>query len=756
VIRKHRVRVFAVLAMSLGVLAAAGVATISATAETRGRAPSASQRVDDGLNARLKDYLLRIHQPNANAYRLAAGADNNLLTPSEPSTKTPENNGGDNLLNSDQQAQPKANSDQLLNNGNQPANNGDQLLNSGNQPSNSGDQLLNSGNQPSNNADQLLNSSSKPKSNADQLLQQPGGNDLLTPSENNANETAAGKKDEDLAAKQKAANAAHEKLFLESKYPSANTCATCHVKQYEEWSVSQHAYAQLSPVYMAMQTAINLKTSATNGDFCIRCHNPVGMNLGESIYISNLKRTPTSREGITCVVCHRVNKNYGKISGRFALKEGDIYSTVYGPTGGAELKRVLSLPGKYRVSKSKDEPGRSIHTTAKKFFTLTKPSFCGTCHDVTLLNGFRLEEAFSEFKQSGAAKRGVTCQDCHMGKIQGKVSGYDYGPAAIIGGVPTKSRKLTNHFFAGPDYSIIHPGIFPHNVKAAEFKTLKEWLQFNYKAGWGTDKFENNLPKGYKFPKAWQSIDDRYDARDILKVQFKRLAKARQLRLQVLRNGFKLSGIKLIRSDRDGLKFSLTVSNPMDGDAVPTGFDAERLFFLKVTVRDRHGRVVYISGDRDPNGDLRDAHSLYVHNGEVPRDEDLFSLQSKFLVRLLRGGEREQVLAINTSADVLPFVRPEARATTIYGRPRGARKHKETIEPGGSRTATYEVPGDRLRPGERYSISAQFISQMVPVNLIAAIQGAGFDYGMSPAQVARAVVRGSMVLYSRHLNVTVK
>jgi len=714
------------------------------------------QRLDDRLSARLKDFLQQVHQSNAKAYRLAAGSDDNLLAPSTPAPKPAENNGGDNLLNSGQQAQPNANSDQLLDNSSQPADNADQLLNNSSQPADNADQLLNNSSQPSNSADQLLNSGSQPKTNADQLLQ-PGGNELLTPSENGSNETAAGqKKDEAAAAKQKAANAAHEKVFLESKYPSANTCATCHVKQYEEWSVSQHAYAQLSPVYMAMQTAINLKTSATNGDFCIRCHNPVGMNLNESIYVSNLDRTPTSREGITCVVCHRVNKNYGKISGRFALKQGDIYSEVYGPTGDKELKRVLSLPGKYRVSKSKDEPGRSIHTKVGKFFTLTKPSFCGTCHDVTLLNGFRLEEAFSEFKQSGAARRGVTCQDCHMGKVQGRVSGYDYGPAAIIGGVPTKTRKLTNHFFAGPDYSIIHPGIFPHNVKAAEFKTLREWLQFNYKAGWGTDKFENHIPKGYKFPKAWQSIDDRYDARDILKVQFKRLAKARRLRLQVLRNGFKVSNIKLIRSDRGGLEFAITVSNPMDGDAVPTGFDAERLFYFKVTVRDRHGHVVYVSGDRDPNGDLRDAHSLYVHNGEVPRDWDLFSLQSKFLVRLLRGGEREQVLAINSSADVLPFVRPEARATTIYGRPRGARKQKETIEPGGSRTATYEVSGDRLRAGERYSISVQFISQMVPVNLIAAIQGAGFDYGMSPAQVARAVVRGAMVVYSRHLNVTIK
>ena len=675
--------------------------------------------------------MAQVHHDEGAKFRLAAGADDNLLTPQPaPSTKSSEPSDSNDLLNNS--AQPNADANDLLNNSAQP--NAD------------ANDLLNNSAQPNADANDLLNNSAKP--NAD---------DLLKAGEDNSNETSEGKKKDDLAAaKLKAANAAHEKLFLESKYPSANSCATCHVKQYEEWSVSQHAYAQLSPVYMAMQTTINMVTSATNGDFCIRCHNPVGMNLGESLYETNLKRTPTSREGITCVVCHRVNKNYGKISGRFALIQGDIYSPVYGPRGDAELRRVLSLPGKYRVSKSKDEPGRSIHTTAKKFFAITKPGFCGTCHDVTLLNGFRLEEAFSEFKQSGAAKRGETCQDCHMGKVQGRVSGYEYGPAAIVGDVPTKNRKLTNHFFAGPDYSIIHPGIFPHNVQAAKFKTLTEWLQFNYQAGWGTDKFENNVPKNYKFPKAWQSIDDRYEARDILKVQFKRLAKAKQLRLQVLRNGFKLSDIKLIRSGRDGLKFSVTVSNPMDGDAVPTGFDAERLFFLNVTVKDRHGRLVYVSGDRDPNGDLRDSHSLYVHNGELPRDKDLFSLQSKFLVRLLRGGEREQVLAVNSSTDVLPFVRPEARATTIYGRPRGARKQKVTIEPLGSRTATYEVSGDKLQAGERYSISVKFISQMVPVNLIAAIQGAGFDYGMSPAQVARAIVRGSMVLWSRNLNVTIK
>jgi hypothetical protein len=548
----------------------------------------------------------------------------------------------------------------------------------------------------------------------------------------------------------------HEQLFLEDRYPSANTCATCHSKQYREWSVSQHAYAQLSPVYMAMQITINQKTSGTNGDFCIRCHNQVGMNLGESVYTSNLERHPTSREGITCVVCHRVNQNYGKASGRLALQEGDLFSPIYGPRGDEELQRVLALPEKYRVVTERGAAGRGIHTEVKRFFPLSTPAFCGTCHDVTLLNGFRLEEAFAEYKRSPAARNGVTCQDCHMGKVQGVNAGYEEGPAATVGGVPTTLRKLTNHFFAGPDYSIVHPGIFPHNVRAAEFKSLREWLLFDDQAGWGTDEFEDDTPEDYAFPESWLSIDDRYDAREILDEQLERLAWAQERRLEVLRNGFQIGEITVDRADPGGIAMTVEVKNATDGHGVPTGFDAERLIYLEIKVTDQDGRLVYVSGDRDPNGDVRDAHSLYVHDGELPLDEDLFSLQSKFVVRLVRGGEREQVLAVNESVSVLPFVRPERRPTTLYGRPLGARKHKQTIEPLGSRLARYAVAGDQLSGRGPYEVSVKLIAQMVPVNLIAAIQGAGFDYGMSPRGVADAVVAGSQVIWERRLKIDVE
>ena len=106
---------------------------------------------------------------------------------------------------------------------------------------------------------------------------------------------------------------------------------------------------------------------------------------------------------------------------------------------------------------------------------------------------------------------------------------------------------------------------------------------------------------------------------------------------------------------------------------------------------DRHDTVVFKSGDLDPNGDVRDAHSLYVENGVLKRDEYLFNLQSRFMIRMIRGGERGEVLPINYSQDPLPFIRPSTRSTLLQGRPDGARKHRRTIRPGGSIWAKYKV-----------------------------------------------------------------
>ena len=558
-------------------------------------------------------------------------------------------------------------------------------------------------------------------------------------------------------------DAAHAELFIGEQYPSATTCGDCHPQHYRQWSVSQHAYAQMSPVFNAMHGKILKLSNGTNGDFCIRCHTPVGMNLQEREFMSNIDRHPTAREGITCIVCHRVNHAYGKVSGRLAIDKGDLTAAIYGPGGdNAELDRAIEEGG--LVTKAK-AAGRQVHGEVEQFFQLTTSGHCGTCHDVTLVNGFRLEEAFSEFKTSPAAKKGISCQDCHMGKEPGRVlaersapdfveKNYDYGPAAKVGSLETSPRKLTNHMFVGPDYSVLPPYLFPLDLRAIKeesekddptargMATIREWLLYDWKAGWGTDDFEDNVSDDEEFPERWESVDDRYDAREIIADNLVLLKDMEQQRLILLRNGYEIGEIVTERADGKGIRFRVQVKNATDGHGVPTGFDAERLVWLYVRVLDADGTVIHESGDLDPNGDLRDLHSAYVHNHELSLDDQLFSLQSRFVTRNVRGGEREQVLAVNYSPSPLPFLRPERRSSVLLGRPGGARKHKMNIEPNGHRWARYSVSRKQLSGRGPYQAIIQLKAAMVPVNLLNDIRDVGFDYDLSARDVAETLVHG--------------
>ena len=512
-------------------------------------------------------------------------------------------------------------------------------------------------------------------------------------------------------------------------------------------------------MFNAFHASVVTLTNGTFSDFCIRCHSQVAMQRNEPVFESNRFRHPSSREGITCIVCHRAPADFGKVSGRFSLELGDIYDPVYGPTDSKILNEAIE-DNKLNVSaESGGDLADAVHSEVADGKFLTESGFCGVCHDVNLGNGFRLEEAFSEYKSSPAAAEGVSCQDCHMGKQHGVFLGednYAQAPAAVVGGVTTAVRKRTNHMFAGPDHSIIHPGLFPHLPnESLAFANMEEWLAFDHEAGWGSPDFEDSVPADATFPDPWGDAPKRRQAFEILKDQFALLSLYRQARVDVLKAGFVMGNIVVGESTPKGLDFKVHVKNGTNGHNVPTGFIAERGLYLEVTVVNPDGEVVFKSGDTDPNGDIRDSHSVYVHNGELPVDEFLFSLQSKFITRLNRGGEREQVLAVNHSVDPLPFLRPATFSTILTGRPRGARTHRVSIPPGGERWPEYRVGADALATPGEYEIRVRMIAGMIPPNLVDKIQHVGFDYDMSPREVAQAVVDGRVELWNKTLTVSI-
>lgn len=535
----------------------------------------------------------------------------------------------------------------------------------------------------------------------------------------------------------------HQALFDNSQFPSAQECATCHLQIYREWSVSRHAFAQISPTFLAYQATLVKLSQGTLGDFCERCHTQTGMFSGEPILTSNANRSKVSLEGITCVVCHRIPKAYGKITGRFPLEPGDITHPVYGPRTGDELNRVLKSYG--------DNPPKT-HRRAQLLDQVKQPGFCGRCHDVRLVNGIRFEDLFSEYKQTPAARRGTTCQGCHMGPNPGVDSEYPLAPAAIVRGKPTRPARRTNHMFPGPDSSVVHPGIFPINPEAQEFAKPEEWLSFDVDAGWGTDEFEKNVSKEARFPGIWSDREERKAAREIIDQQLELLAENRSLATTLMRNGYGLGEIR-IHEQCKGLDFEIEVKNLTDGHSVPSGLIAERNVFLQVTVIDADGKILFGSGDLDPNGDVRDTHSLYVHEGLMPRDNQLFNLRSPILVRTSFGGEREQVLPANYSFDPLIFMRPSDTPSLLLGGIRDLRLQKKSIEALGKRWARYTIDPDALSGRKPYRLNVKLIAGQLPPHLIQAISDVGFEYGLSARDIGDKLVDLYRVLWEKNVDV---
>jgi hypothetical protein len=536
---------------------------------------------------------------------------------------------------------------------------------------------------------------------------------------------------------------AHEALYIKTEFPSAQECGVCHQEIYREWSVSRHAFAQLSPTFLAYQATLVKLTKGTLGDFCERCHTEVGMLSNEPILTANKERSKVALEGITCVVCHRVPEAYGKITGRLPLESGDITSLVYGPRKGDELKRIFD--------NHKDNPPKT-HKEARLLEQVSQPGFCGRCHDVRLVNGIRFEDLFSEYKQTPAAKKGVSCQACHMGPMPGVVSEYKHASAAIVRGEPTRPARRTSHMFPGPDSSVVHPGIFPINPEAQEFATPEEWLSFDVEAGWGMDQFENNSHENSKFPGIWADPEERKAAREIIDKQLKLLDENRVAATSLMRNGYGLGDVKITEKE-DGLKFDVEVKNLTDGHSVPSGLIAERNVFLQISVTDAEGTVLFRSGDLDPNGDVRDTHSLFVHNGVIPRDEQLFNLRSPILVGTIYGGEREQVLPANYSISPLIFVRPSDAPSLLMGGIRDLRLQKKSIVALGNRWAHYQIDPEILTGHKPYKINVKLVAGQLPPHLINAISGAGFEYGLSARSLGDKLVDLYRVLWERDINV---
>ncbi len=517
----------------------------------------------------------------------------------------------------------------------------------------------------------------------------------------------------------------HAQVFTEDDFPSASQCGQCHGTIYDEWRSSSHAYASISPMFHKFEQKIS-DLAPTIGTFCVRCHAQVGTQLGEPREAPLWERSEVAREGITCITCHRVTEAYGKVNGERHIQAGKIYAPVYGSSDGSGLDNVVENSKSFSVKTNPgDGRGKPIHTAAIKFNNLSESEFCVSCHQVAVNLGIKLEVVWDQYRASPARKDGVSCQDCHMGKEPGVPSGYSTGPSAVVNGKPINpDRKHYNHAFAGPGYPIAHPGIFPHNIKKKgqlKSRTVEDWLEFDYIAGWGTPEFEKNVKNGerdVKFPKAWRRASTRRAAAEMIADNTKKLEEKRELRRKVMENGSKIEGPFFKKTPKAGksLRFNYKVTNTNAGHNLPSGsLGAQPELWLNVALINPAGENVWESGYVDSNGDMADLHSLDVIAGKVKHDDQLFNLQSKFLTTNVKGTDREMYLPVNFDVDQIPFLRPPPQPTTVINHPPFVRMEARSIPPLGTKTAKYKVPAELLNEPGTYKLAVRMRSRAEPI-----------------------------------------
>ena len=512
----------------------------------------------------------------------------------------------------------------------------------------------------------------------------------------------------------------HEALWTENCYPSAESCRQCHPRQYDEWRVSGHAYAMISPMFHRFEQAMTEYTRGTVGYFCIRCHSPVGVQLEIPRAASALDVPPVVREGVTCVACHRVREHYWRSNGDRRIEPGNIYQPVGSGSNGAGIADAVNQAAelKLKLSPHQSGPGQPMHRSSYFFEPLTNSDVCVSCHQVAVHPGIGLEVVHAQYRNGPAAKKGISCQQCHMGAVPGKPDGYEWCHAAEINGKPFgQPRKHSNHLFWGPGYSIAHPGIFPQNPDAKRY-TPREMLAFDYRAGWGTDRFESQIPPGMYFPPPWDTTDDRRDGRHIIEANLKKLDEKRAAAVMTLEAGLDIEGPKFYGQPRVGqpLKIGYQVSNISEGHNLPTGsLGAQPQLWLNVALIDPDGCRVWESGYLDSNADLADMHSVDVATHRIRRDADLFNLQTKFLINNVRGTDREAALPLNFSVDQLVFLRPGAVPITVLNHPPLIRMEAHSIPPLDHRVPKYHIPASAFRKAGAYRLSVRARSRMEPM-----------------------------------------
>ena len=355
---------------------------------------------------------------------------------------------------------------------------------------------------------------------------------------------------------------------------TSGACAQCHanaggadamrdaarrpIAPYDLWQATMMANAARDPLWRAVVSAEVAATPAAGAAIeakCARCHTPAAHAEAPGVALSTVLgeasvRGELARDGVTCTVCHQITPEGLGLEASF--------------TGGYVIGQDARIYGPHADPFT--QPMR-MHTgyTATESQHILDSSLCGSCH--TLITdaldpegtptGHRLFEqaTFLEWRASGHAEAGTTCQTCHT-------------PTRDVDGVPI--RTAIAHAPNGGDFGQIDPRDPYGRHLFVGGNTLVPALLRDHPESLAT-----------RAPRA------AFDA--VIREARAQLQRSARLEVVAVAGGI-----------------DVRVLNEA-GHKLPSGFPSRRAW-LHVVARDGAGRVVFESGASDAQGRLVDGH----------------------------------------------------------------------------------------------------------------------------------------------------
>ena len=329
--------------------------------------------------------------------------------------------------------------------------------------------------------------------------------------------------------------------------------AGCHEQITEEWETSAHRYAAADPFFRKVQETMAAEKGAASTRYCAGCHDPISLFSGnKNIQSAELTNQKGLDEGISCVSCHSIKKTDERGNADYSMQAPERY--MFEIKEGQTSKWVSDFL-------IRAYPAQHVKSYDRSMFKSSK--FCASCHKQFLdenINGVgwvQLQNQYDPWKESkwheeGNIEETIQCRECHMPLMSSsdpaRGDATDYNRSADDG-------KHRSHEFLGANQFV--PTVLNLEGTEKHVERVNKWL-----------KGEIEIPE----------ISDKWEAG--LGVPVKIIPPAN------------------INSDGK-VNFSVLITSNKPGHDFPTGPLDIIQAWLKITVTDQKGNIVYTSGHLD-------------------------------------------------------------------------------------------------------------------------------------------------------------